>query len=143
MAGNERHNTGRFSVRKAFLIAFSCSCILLVSCSETTPEELASIAAKGYYDHLLQGEYGKFLEGKAGADSLPEQYRGQLIAGYKQFIAQQNTLHRGINEVRVVNARRDTLLNYTNVFLMFCFNDSTNEQVSVPMVEYQGRWRMK
>ena len=55
----------------------------------------------------------------------------------------RNSGHRGINDIRVVNARRDTILNYTNVFLMLCFGDSTNEQVSVPMIEHNGSWRMK
>lgn len=117
--------------------------LALCACSSPTPEEMASLAAKGYYEHLLKGEYDKFLEGKAGSDSLPEAYRRQLLAGYKQFLSQQNSLHNGINEIRVINAWRDTILNYTNVFLMLCFGDSTNEQVSVPMIEHNGRWRMK
>lgn len=117
--------------------------LALCACSSPTPEEMASLAAKGYYEHLLKGEYEQFLEGKAGSDSLPEAYRAQLIAGYKQFVAQQNSLHNGIHDIRVVNARRDTLLNYTNVFLIFCFGDSTNEQVAVPMIEHNGSWRMR
>lgn len=117
--------------------------LALCACSSPTPEEMASLAAKGYYEHLLKGEYDKFLEGKAGSDSLPEAYRRQLLAGYKQFLSQQNSLHNGINEIRVINAMRDTILNYTNVFLMLCFGDSTNEQISVPMIEHNGRWRMK
>ena len=83
--------------------------LALCACSSPTPEEMASLAAKGYYEHLLKGEYEQFLEGKAGSDSLPEAYRAQLIAGYKQFVAQQNSLHNGIHDIRVVNARRDTL----------------------------------
>ena len=127
---------------KKFLIlvfVFLVTC----ACSSPTPEELASLAAKGYYEHLLLGEYDQFLEGKAGSDSLPDNYREQLLAGYKQFVAQQTSLHHGINEIRVVNAKRDSLLNYTNVYLILCFGDSTNEQVSVPMIEYNGSWRMK
>ena len=117
--------------------------LALCACSSSTPEEMASLAARGYYEHLLKGEFDKFLDGKAGSDSLPEAYREQLIAGYKQFLSQQNNLHNGINEIRVINAKRDTILNYTNVFLMLCFGDSTNEQVSVPMIEYNGSWRMR
>ena len=79
----------------------------------------------------------------SSSDSLPEAYREQLLAGYKQFMAQQNSQHNGINDIRVINAMRDTILNYTNVFLMLCFGDSTNEQVSVPMIEHNGSWRMK
>lgn len=117
--------------------------LLLGACSGPTPEEMASLAAKGYYDHLLRGEYQQFLEGKSGADSLPDAYREQLLVGYKQFMALQQKNHRGIREVRISNAKTDSLEKYTSVFLVLCFGDSTNEEVVVPMVEQQGRWRMK
>jgi hypothetical protein len=104
---------------------------------------MASLAAKGYYEHLLQGEFEHFLKGKVGADSLPEGYREQLLGGYRQFMAQQEKLHHGILDVRIANAKADSLLHYTNVFLVLCFGDSTNEQIAVPMVEQNGSWRMK
>ena len=117
--------------------------LFLCACSSTTPEEMASLAAKGYYEHLIQGEYEHFLAGKAGADSLPKDYREQLVMGYKQFMAQQEKSHHGIRDIRIVGAKADTLLQCMNVFLVFCYGDSTNEQVAVPMVEHHGAWRMK
>ena len=36
---------------------------LVASCASPTKEELASLAAKGYYDHLIHGEYEQFYEG--------------------------------------------------------------------------------
>ena len=117
--------------------------LFLCACSSTTPEEIASLAAKGYYEHLIGGEYELFLAGKAGADSFPKAYREQLIMGYKQFMAQQEKIHHGIHEIRIVGAKADTLLQCMNVFLVFCYGDSANEQVAVPMVEYHGAWRMK
>ena len=45
--------------------------------------------------------------------------------------------------MRVVSAKTDTLQKYTNVFMMLCFGDSTNEEIVVPMVERDGRWMMK
>lgn len=117
--------------------------LFAISCGNATPEELASLAAKGYYDHLLRGEYEYFLAGKAGADSLPDAYREQLLAAYKQFMVQQEKVHHGVLDVRISNAKTDSLLHYTNVFLVLCFGDSTNEEVAVPMVECNGKWRMK
>ena len=133
--------------RKGILHLLYIICILnvlyITSCGSPTPEEMASLAAKGYYEHLLRGEYEHFLDGKAGADSLPDGYREQLLAGYRQFTAQQEQQHRGILDVRVAGAKADSLLHYTNVFLVLCFGDSTNEQVAVPMVEHDGSWRMR
>ena len=125
------------------LLTLAVILLLLCACSGTTAEEMASLAAKGYYEHLVQGEYEHFLAGKAGADSFPKSYREQLMMGYKQFMAQQENSHHGIHDIRVVGAKADTLLQCINVFLVLCFGDSTNEQVAVPMVEHNGTWRMK
>ena len=81
-------------------IALLFMLFLLVACGGVTAEEQASLAAKGYYTHLIKGEYELFLEGKQGAGQLPENYRSQLLDGYRQYVAQQETLHHGIREVR-------------------------------------------
>ena len=115
-----------------------------MSCGNPTAEEMASLAAKGYYEHLIHGEYEKFLQGKDGLNKHSEvDYWNQLRDNCHQFVHQQEQAHRGIHEVRVVNAKTDTLQNYTNVFMMLCFGDSTNEEIVVPMVERDGRWYMR
>ena len=111
--------------------------------SNPTKEELASLAAKGYYQHLVEGDFEHFLEGRVMADSLPDDYRSQLIDGYSQFLAQQVKARGGINEVRISRAFTDSTQQYTSVLLMLCYGDSTTEEVVVPMVEHNGRWMMK
>jgi len=113
------------------------------ACSSPTKEELASLAAKGYYQHLVEGDFEHFLEGRVMADSLPDDYRLQLIDGYSQFLAQQVNARGGINEVRISRAYTDSTQQYTSVLLMLCYADSTTEEVVVPMVEHNGRWMMK
>jgi hypothetical protein len=113
------------------------------ACSSPTREELASLAAKGYYQHLIEGDFDHFLEGRVMADSLPDDYRSQLIDGYSQFLAQQVKARGGINEVRISRAFTDSSQQYTSVLLMLCYGDSTSEEVIVPMVEHNGRWMMK
>ena len=122
---------------------FALHSSLFTSCGEVTPEQAASLAAKGFYQHLAEGACEQFLEGKAGSDSLPEPYREQLLTSCRQFLAQQQKLHQGIRDVSISNARRDTLTNYVSVFLMLNYGDSTREEIVVPMVEHNGRWRMK
>ena len=118
--------------------------VIVVACSTgVSREEQAALAAKGYYTHLVQGEYEQFVEGRFRADSLPADYRSQLIEGYKQFVAQQLEARKGIQEVSVSRAYTDSLAGYTNVLLMLCYGDSTTEEVVVPMVERNGRWMMK
>ena len=113
------------------------------SCSSPSKEELASLAAKGYYQHLIEGDFEHFLEGRMMADSLPADYRSQLIDGYSQFLAQQVKARGGINEVRISRAFTDSTQQYTSVLLMLCYGDSTTEEVVVPMIERDCRWMMK
>ena len=131
-----------------YLFAF-----LLFSCGSASREELASLAAKGYYDHLIHGEYELFYEGMdqralpgdstALVLSADSAYRSQMLDNLRQFMAQQEKEHRGVLEVRVSNAVTDTVQQFTNVFLVLCFGDSTNEEIVVPMVERHGSWKMK
>lgn len=115
-----------------------------VGCSgRLTPEQAAALAAEGYYKHLMKGECEQFVEGKAGSEALPALYREQLLTACRQFLAQQKDRHGDLTEVRVNSARKDTLTDYTSVFLQLCFADSTSEEIVVPMVEHEGRWRMK
>ena len=115
-------------------------------CGGATPEEMASLAAKGYYEHLMRGEYRQFLEGKyfvpldtVGTIDRMEEHEVNL----RQFMSQQEKAHHGIREVRISNAQTDTVQKVTNVFLVLCYGDSINEEIVVPMVEREGKWRMK
>lgn len=124
--------------------------LALAGCVSPTSEQMASLAAKGYYEHLIRGEYESFLEGVDVPDypavheeaGLPSYY-DQLLDNYRQFMAQQQSAHGGIREVRIVRAKMDSIQHYTNVFLTLCFGDSTNEEIVVPMVNRGGRWCMK
>lgn len=118
--------------------------LVLVACGgNVSPEEQALLAAKGYYEHLLSGEYEDFLEGKAGADSLPADYREQLLAACKQYVFKQRDEHGGIREIQAGNATADTAKHVANAFLLLCYGDSTTEEIVVPMVERDGKWRMR
>ena len=117
---------------------------LVAACGGPSREELASLAAKGYYEHLIHGEYEQFYGGMDQRELSGEaSYRSQMLDNLRQFMARQEQEHRGVLEVRVSNATTDTVQQLTNVFLVLCFGDSTNEEVVVPMVERHGAWRMK
>lgn len=130
-------------MRKLVYLVLLVSLAQWAACSSPTREELASLAAKGYYQHLIEGDFDHFLEGRVMADSLPDDYRSQLIDGYSQFLDQQVQARGGIKEVRVSRAYTDSTQQYTSVLLMLCYGDSTSEEVIVPMVEHDGRWMMK
>ncbi|MBQ6210200.1 MAG: hypothetical protein IJK42_10590 [Prevotella sp.] len=121
----------------AFLLAS------LYACGGKDPGEVAAHAAKQYYDYLLQEKYDAFVDGQYRPDAIPSSYREQLIANAKMFMGQQSKEHRGIKEVRIVNAQADTARHAANVFLLFAYGDSTSEEVNVPMVEHEGIWYLR
>lgn len=129
-------------MRKITLFLFVV-CLLAACNNEPSKEEMAMKAAKEYYDLLLQGNYASFLAGKQASDSLPEDYREQLVTAYKQHLFQMREEHKGLLEVRAMRGITDTLRKETDAFLVLCFGDSTREEIVVPMVENDGKWMMK
>ena len=120
--------------------------LVLSACAEKySSEEQAAKAAQSYYQLLLDGQTSEFLQGKTGSDSLPEGYRLQLQQMYEQYVSELRTKHDGISQVCISEnvARRDSMLQLTYAFLMLCFGDSTQEEVTVPMVVQNGVWKMK
>lgn len=131
-------------MKKLCILSLFGALVVLGACGSATKEELASLAAKGYYEHLIHGEYEQFYEGMDQREFTSEaDYRSQMLDNLRQFMARQEKEHHGILEVRVSNAATDTVQQFTNVFLVLCFGDSTNEEIVVPMVECNGSWRMK
>ena len=126
-------------------MSFAVALLLLAACSKSSPEQRAAEAAQAYYQQLVDGYPEGFLEGKAGVDSLPADYCDQLVAVYKQYIDELQQKHQGLHAVRIADnvARRDTLQHLMYTFLLLSYGDSTQEEITVPMVEVGGEWKMK
>lgn len=143
-----RNRVVRLSRCVAAALLFPSIGLLALSCSGgmtdvERAQEGARVAAEVYYNLLINGDYRQFLEGRAGADSIPESYSEQLVAGYRQFMAEQQREHQGISSLQATRAEMDTTLQVVQVFLQLCYGDSTQEEIVVPMVSYKGVWMMK
>jgi hypothetical protein len=110
---------------------------------EQTPEELAGQAAKTYYDCLLADDYEGFLRGKVTSDSLPDDYRSQLLTSYKQYKQTLDEMHGGVASVSISNTRNDSIMQMMQAFLLLHFKDSTKEEIIVPMVLEGAEWKMR
>ena len=121
--------------------------LLLVSCGSTTPEQQAAESAKACYDFLIEDDAVRFLECKAGADTLSADYGEQLLTAVRQYQQDMQKKHGGLREVRIAEnpGRCDTFQGspLVHTFLILCYADSTQEEVIVPMVERDGQWLMK
>ena len=139
-------------MRKIYYFILTALLVALTACSSKSPEEEASQAALSYYNRLLQGYPDGLLAAKAGSDSLPGEYREQLKMSYHQYAKDIERLHGGLKAVTISDnpARRDSIrqngdqfqqIIYTYLLLTFC--DSTKEEITVPMIQENGEWRMK
>ncbi len=133
----------RLVFAKTAAVCLCLGALFLASCGGDAVEDKAAEAAKGYYDSLVEGRYADYVNGFSNAEGLPPSYVEQLVVNAKQFMAQQKEEHGGIREVRTVSSRADSVQGRTDVFLLFCYADSTQEEVVVPMVERDGVWMMK
>ena len=132
-------------LRSYGVLTIALGCLLAISCSqpELTPEELAGKAAKEYYDCLIAGDYEAFLSGKADTDSLPSDYRTQLLRVYELYKQELEQMHGGIAEVIISNARCDSTQQLMHAFLLLHFKDSVKVEITVPMVQREGQWKMR
>jgi len=148
MKNEELFNDGGRMIVRVLLCAafFILHSSFFISCStRQTPEEQAAQAALSYYNHLLDNRPAEFLDGRLGADSLPDDYRQQLVSAYNQYLADMVDKHGGLSGVEISPnvGRTDSTLHHTYAFLLLTFRDSTQEEITIPMVNDGERWLMK
>ena len=121
--------------------------LLLAACGEKKKDvdqgKLAAKAAKHYYEQLLKGDYEAFLDNENRTNNLPDNYRKQLLLNLKQFVAQQDSVHHGIDSITLGASHFSAKDNTASVFLLFYYGDKTTEQVVVPMVKEHGKWILR
>lgn len=119
--------------------------LVFASCKKETPDPgyFAGIAAKGYYDLLLEGKYNDFVAGYNQPNRIPKGYHEQLLLNARMFMEQLQEEHKGLAGIHVLHAKADTARHVADVFLQMVYGDSTKEQVVVPMVLVRGDWKMR
>ena len=128
---------------KRILIFGAALGFIAMGCSDNEKRDYAAEAAKTYYDSLMSGGYGYYVDGFANSKEIPSSYREQLIVNAKQYVHQVREKRHGVGDVRIVGSKCDSLTKTTSVFLMLCFGDSVNEEIDVPMIEKDGTWYMR
>ena len=129
---------------KKLCIVFAIASIMVIACGKKdAPDFAAAEAACDYYQQLVQGNYEQYVSGMINGDSLPADYREQLVANAKMFIAHQNDLHKGISTITVQNCVNDNTTPAAQAFLLLTYADSTSEEIVVPMVKQNDIWYMK
>lgn len=141
-------------MRKSFLLLPFCLLFLFAACrEEVKQEDIALQAAKVYYEQLLQGDYNAFVEGSLQGDTIPSNYKSQLLLNAQMYIEQQNELHKGIKAIEPLRAicdtthvtieNKDSMIVTANAFLAISYADSTREEIVVPMINKNSIWYLK
>lgn len=135
------------SMKQVSLSILIAVALLLAACGEKKMNidqgKLAAKAAKHYYEQLLKGDYEAFLNNENRTNNLPDNYRKQLLLNLKQFVAQQDSVHHGIDSITLGASHFSAKDNTASVFLLFYYGDKTTEQVVVPMVKEHGKWILR
>ena len=135
------------SMKQVSLSILIAVALLLAACGEKKKNvdqgKLAAKAAKHYYEQLLKGDYEAFLNNENRTNNLPDNYRKQLLLNLKQFVAQQDSVHHGIDSITLGASHFSAKDNTASVFLLFYYGDKTTEQVVVPMVKGRGKWILR
>lgn len=120
--------------------------ISLFSCSDeqkdTFTHESVQQAAQRYYTFYTQGKAKQYVEGMAGADMFPEDYKEQMQNVITQA-AKELAKKGGVVRVEALSDSLYAADSTAYVFLDLVFADSIHEQVGVPMAFERGRWRVK
>ena len=135
------------SMKQVSLSILIAVALLLAACGgkkkNVDQGKLAAKAAKHYYEQLLKGDYEAFLDNENRTNNLPDNYRKQLLLNLKQFVAQQDSVHHGIDSITLGASHFSAKDNTASVFLLFYYGDKTTEQVVVPMVKERGKWILR
>ena len=134
-------------MRQVSLSILIAVALLLAACGgkkkNVDQGKLAAKAAKHYYEQLLKGDYEAFLNNENRTNNLPDNYRKQLLLNLKQFVAQQDSVHHGIDSITLGASHFSAKDNTASVFLLVYYGDKTTEQVVVPMVKERGKWILR
>lgn len=120
----------------------------LVACSQNQPGGAAKALPSGeevvgYYNLYAQGDYAAYVAQMASCDGKPEDYRHQMELLLKQHAAQVKREKGGIKAVSF--GRMEAHLDSTavNAFLNVTYQDETTEEVMLPLVLVDNKWRVR
>lgn len=136
------------------ILGVALSLIGVTACSsDVKQEERAMTTAQKYYEQLVAGDYEGFVEGAINSqDSLPADYKEQLVLNAKMYVERMQNEHQGIRSVKAMRAQVDTLKANNSdeivaitarAFVALGFADSTKEEVLVPMVLKDDVWYLR
>lgn len=129
------------------LLPCALALLLLTACKgeeqPKAPTGPASEEVERIYNLFVQGRYEAYVDEMASCDSMPTAYRQQMIDLFKQHAHLQRQRNGGA--VKGTVERMDVTPNglHANVFLRVIYADQSHEEIMLPMVKVDDRWRLE
>lgn len=133
--------------RVACIAAFSVG---LAACSgakaeeERDPNVLLDADVEAMYNIYISGDYAAYVNQMESLDDKPESYRKQMADLMKQRHRQQEEDHNGgpaachVKDLKINHEGR-----YCDAFIVVTYKDSTEEEILLPLVFKNEKWRLK
>ncbi len=142
------HNTlfcsQRIYSRLLQLLVTGVAVLILVSCHNdglSRDQRQVRSAAERCYELLQEKKYDQFVEEIAYSDQMSPEYRQQM-----QDLIQEHAdnMLREHGKLLSAEATGDSIIgDIAHVYLQVTYADSTSEEVGVPMICIEGKWKMQ
>lgn len=124
-------------------ISLSWSCSSDKSTASSRPDLPSQDYVTECYDKYLKGDYEAYVRDMASCDSMPEEYRQQMMLLFKQHAAEMRRKNGGAVSAAVVRMEAHNDSTLVNVFFNVVYADSSAEEIMVPFIYVADKWRLQ
>lgn len=134
---------GRVACAAAFLAGLA-ACSGAKAEEEPDPHVLLEVDVEAMYDTYIRGDYAAYVSQMESLDDKPESYRKQMADLMKQRHRQQEEDHNGgpaachVKDLKINHEGR-----YCEAYIVVTYKDSTEEEILLPLVFKNEKWRLK
>lgn len=112
---------------------------VVLSCGKKR-DNSAALAAEKYMNYMLSGQAEKYVSARSDYDSLPDNYRNQLVTMVKQYVEYEQKERGGIKTVSVISDTIDG--NTANVLLSVHYGNGNTEELLFPLIKRKNTWKI-
>jgi pyruvate-formate lyase len=121
-----------------YIVALTAIAVVL-SCGKKR-DNSAALAAEKYMNYMVSGQAEKYVSARSDYDSLPDNYRNQLVTMVKQYIQYEQKERGGIKTVSVISDTIDG--NTANVLLSVHYGNGNTEELLFPLIKRKNAWKI-
>ena len=125
----------------ALLLSF-----LLVACSSGGGDGLQPPTAKEvmeYYELYRSGNYAEYVKAMQSCDNKPADFCNQMADALKQHAARIKEEKGGTVSAEFLRSELHAEHSAADAYLSVTYGDSTKEEIVLPLVFWQDKWRLK